>query len=128
MIESLALNLYQLLHGAKSDVRWIQQVYPSSFWILVLLPVAVVLLYYFVFVSIGPTFRKWVVWLGFMIITSFITGLITYFMARHYLKDTPFSSEFVSFGGINFAYALIWFFLASLIVKSFSIHAPRTPF
>jgi len=128
MSPSIALNLYQFLHGAKSDVRWIEQVYPSSLWVLIFAPFIVVLLYYFLIVIIGPAFRKLLAWLGFMIGTSIITGLITYFMARHYLKDTPFSSEFVSFGFINLLYALILFFLLSFFFKRFSTHAPRTPF
>lgn len=127
-MDSIALNIYQLLHGAKADVRWITDVYPATLWILFLLPLAIAVFYYFVLVAIGPAYRKVFVWILTMIISALMTAFITYFMARNYLSDIPFDREFVSFWGINFLYALILFFFFSWILKRFSFHAKRTPF
>lgn len=127
-MDSIALTLYQLLHGAKDDVRWITDVYPATFTVLVFLPLIIATLYYFVFVAIGPVFRKVIAWVLTLIITGLLTATITYFMARNYLKDIPFDEEFVSFWGINFLYALILFFTYSMGLKFISIHAKKTPF
>jgi len=127
-MDSIALTLYQLLHGAKDDVRWITDVYPATFTVLVFLPLIIAVLYYFVFVAIGPVFRKVIAWLITLIITALLTATIAYFMARNYLSDIPFDEEFVSFWGINFLYAAMLFFAYSFGLKFFTIHAKKTPF
>ncbi len=127
-MDSFALNVYQLLHGAKSDIRWIQEVYPSAIVFLILIPFFVAAAYYFLLVLISPWWRGKLAWALTLLTTAIITASVALTRANKYLHDTPFNEEFVSFWFINFLYALILFFLFSMGLKFASVHAKKTPF
>ncbi len=128
MLDSFALNVYQVLHGAKSDIRWIQEVYPSAIVFLLLIPLFVVAGYYFLLVSISHSWRGKLAWGITLVVTAVVTAFFALWRANKYLHDTPFNDEFVSFWFINFLYALILFFILSMGFKYLSIHAKKTPF
>ena len=128
MLNSFALNVYQLLHGAKSDIRWIQEVYPSAIVFLILIPLFSVIIFYFLLVLISQSWRGGVAWGLTLLGSALLTATIALTRANKYLHDKPFNEEFVSFWFINFLYALILFFLFSMVIKHFSIHAKKTPF
>ena len=110
--------------------------YSSVFYVMLLLPVIVAFVYYVVLDHILlAQLRKWLL-IGAG--TSAVAALIGVIIAHQKIESHTFgnnildagigSGEFLSFGFIVFAYSALFFFIASIILKSFSSRSRNIPF
>ena len=110
--------------------------YSSVFYVMLLLPVIVAFVYYVVLDHILlAQLRKWL-FIGAG--TSAVAALIGVIIAHQKIESHTFgnnildagigSGEFLSFGFIVFAYSALFFFIASIILKSFSSRSRNIPF
>lgn len=110
--------------------------YSPVFYVMLLLPIIVAFVYYIVLDHILlANVKKW-----FLIgaATSAVAALVGVFIANQKIESFTFgqsitetgmgSADFLSFGFIVFAYSALFFFLASLVLKSFSSRSRNIPF
>jgi hypothetical protein len=110
--------------------------YSTVFYIMLLLPVLVAFVYYIVLdhILLAKT-RKW---LTIGAVTCAVAALVAIFIANLKIGDYTFSQniidvgiasgDFLSFGFIVFAYSAVFYFISSLIFKSFSSRSRNIPF
>ncbi len=110
--------------------------YSSVFYVMLLLPIIVAFVYYIVLDHIQlANVRKWLI-IGAS--TSVLSALIGVIIAHQKIEGFTFgnnildagigSGEFMSFGFIVFAYSALFYFVASVILKSFSSRSRNIPF
>ena len=129
-------NWYELLAYFEgfSDDLYNQNLYLHLGLYMVLIPVSVLALYYYVVNSVR--FNKWWHWLVLVIILALINFGLAYrttFIELSYLyeqqnSELPYSSEFISFSLINLIWTFIVAFVWSIIIKWGSKNCRRTPF
>ena len=110
--------------------------YSSAFYVMLLLPVAVAFVYYIILDHILLANRK--KWLIIGAVTSGVAALINIIIAHQMITGFTFSNniietgigsgEFISFGFITFAYSALFYFISSVILKSFSSRTRNIPF
>ena len=110
--------------------------YSSAFYVMLLLPVAVAFVYYIILDHILLANRK--KWLIIGAVTSGVAALVNIIIAHQMITGFTFSNniietgigsgEFISFGFITFAYSALFYFISSVILKSFSSRTRNIPF
>ena len=122
--------------GDFSKYMFLSGGYSPVFYIMLLLPIIVAFVYYIVLDHILlANVKKWLL-IGS--VTSAVAALVGMLIANQKIKGYTFaqtitdtgmgSADFLTFGFIVFAYSAIFFFLASLILKSFSSRSRNIPF
>ena len=110
--------------------------YSSVFYVMLLLPIIVAFVYYIILDHILlANVRKWLL-IGAA--TSAVSAVIAIIIANMKIEGFTFghniidngvgSGDFLSFGFIVFAYSALFYFLASLILKTFSSRTRHIPF
>lgn len=110
--------------------------YSPVFYVMLLLPIIVAFVYYVVLDHILlANVRKWLLIGATTSAVAALTGIfianqkIEGFTFGHNIIDTGVgSADFLSFGFIVFAYSALFFFLASLVLKTFSSRSRNIPF
>ena len=122
--------------GDFSKYMYLAHSYSTVFYVTLLLPVAVAFVYYIVLdhILLART-GKWAV-TG--LVTGVVAGVVSAVIARAQLNSYIFrnnqydadiaTADYVTFGVIVLVYALIFFFFASLLLKSFSSRCRNIPF
>ena len=110
--------------------------YSSAFYVMLLLPIAVAFVYYIVLdhILLANT-KKWLI-IG--AVTCAVAAVVNIIIAHQMISRFTFSKdiieirvgsgEFISFGFITFAYSALFYFIASVILKSFSSRTRNIPF
>lgn len=129
-------NWYELLayFDNFSDDLYNQNLYITIGLCMVLIPVLILSIYYYVVNSVK--LNKWYHWLVLVVILAGINFCIAYFCSYNDLsllyeqqnKELPYSSEFVGFSLINVIWTLVVSFVFSMIIKWGSKNCRRTPF
>ena len=132
----LFANWYELLAYFEgfSDDLYNENLYISIGLYMVLIPVGVLILYYYVVNSV--MYNKWWHWLVLVLILCAINFGISYsisynelsYMYEQQNKELPYSTEFVSFSLINAFWTLVVSFVWSMFIKWGSKNCRRTPF
>ncbi len=122
--------------GDFSNYMDISRAYSTTFWVMLIIPLLVTVIYYIVLdhILLAKT-RKWLL-IG--IGTCAATAVIDMIIARMKMGDYIFTSnvmnvnidsgDYLSFGFIVFAYCALLYFIFSLILKSFSSRSRNIPF
>ena len=122
--------------GDFSKYMFMSGAYSSVFYVMLLLPILVAFCYYIVLdhILLAQT-RKWMI-IG--AVTSAVAALVGVLIAHQQVEGFTFSqnileagissADFLSFGFIVFAYSALFFFVSSLIFKSFSSRSRNIPF
>ena len=122
--------------GDFSKYMFMSGAYSSVFYVMLLLPILVAFCYYIVLdhILLAQT-RKWLI-IG--AVTSAVAALVGVLIAHQQVEGFTFSqnileagissADFLSFGFIVFAYSALFFFVSSLIFKSFSSRSRNIPF
>ena len=132
-------NIFELFGAAYLDdfSKYMFQAgaYSSAFYVMLLLPVAVAFVYYIILDHILLANRK--KWLIIGAVTSGVAALVNIIIAHQMITGFTFrngietrigSGEFISFGFITFAYSALFYFISSVILKSFSSRTRNIPF
>lgn len=121
-------TLYELFLGQNNDPIYDQEIFTPVGTITLLVTLALAAVFYLGLGRWRPVFHRgvhWVVMLVIVLIFAFAYA-VWYALDRTGAANTD--SYMTGFGGINALYAGIEFFVFSLLLKRFSIHARRTPF
>ena len=122
--------------GDFSKYMFMSGAYSSVFYVMLLLPILVAFCYYIILdhILLAQT-RKWLI-IG--AVTSAVAALAGVFIAHQQVEGFTFSQnileagitsgDFLSFGFIVFAYSALFYFISSLIFKSFSSRSRNIPF
>jgi len=122
--------------GDFSDFMDISRAYSTTFYVMLLLPLLVTVVYYILLdhILLART-RKWLI-IG--VVTSAVAALADMAIAHLKLSDYVFTSnimnanidsgDYLSFGFIVFAYSALLYFIFSMILKSFSSRSRHIPF
>ena len=127
---------YELLayfEGFSDDI-YNQSLYITIGLCMVLIPVAVLTIYYYAVNSVK--FAKWWYWLLLVVVLCAINFCIAYSTSYNELsylyeqqnKELPYGTEFVSFSLINVVWTFVISFVWSMIIKWGSQNCRRTPF
>jgi len=127
---------YELLayFGGFSNDLYDENLYITIGLCMVLIPVAVLAIYYYAVNSVK--FAKWWHWLLLVIVLCAINFGIAYSTSYNELsylyeqqnKALPYSTEFISFSLINVLWTFVVSFVWSMIIKWGSKNCRRTPF
>ena len=122
--------------GDFSDNMDLSRTYSTTFWVMLIIPLLVTVLYYIVLDHILlARFKKWLL-IG--VGTCAATAVIDMLIAKMKMGEFIFTSgianthidagDYLSFGFIVFAYTALLYFMFSLILKSFSSRSRNVPF
>ncbi len=105
-------------------------IYPLSGVLLVVSTLLLCIIYYYWFNLRFGKFYKRKSYFFFMIINSFVIGLISFIVAKSYLAkfNCTVTSQYLNFGVINFTYGAVLFFIVSILIKKWSPMGKKTPF
>jgi hypothetical protein len=124
---ALFTSLYEVFIGENPDYPEYREGIFSSVGLLTFLLGAVAAAIFYV--ALGrwkPVFEKPVHWVITLVLTALIGFLLAYTQARGTLGATDsYTTRFALF---NALYAVVYFFLFSILFKRFSIFARHTPF
>ncbi|MES3016770.1 MAG: hypothetical protein V4721_03280 [Bacteroidota bacterium] len=128
MLLSIFSTLYELAIGQNQDYpEYDEVVFSSVGWLTLFAAVLIAFLFYIVLGRWKPIWHHTSHWF----ITAFLTGMlgfaIAFILSKGELQITP-DGYLIRFACFNLLYAIIYFFIASLLLKNFSIFSKRTPF
>jgi hypothetical protein len=117
-----------------SDDMYNQNLYITIGLCMVLIPVGILTIYYYVINSVK--FGKWWHWLLLVVVLCAINFGIAYVTSYNELsylyqqqnQELPYASEFVGFSLINALWVFVVSFVWSMIIKWGSKNCSRTPF
>lgn len=122
--------------GDFSDSMDISRTYSTTFWVMLIIPLLITVLYYIVLDHI--LLAKTKKWLLIGVGTCATTAVIDMLIAKMKMEDYIFTSgitnthidfgDYLSFGFIVFIYSALLYFIFSLILKSFSSRSRNVPF
>lgn len=110
--------------------------YVTMGWLMILISIVFTVIYYF-FVSNYGKFYTRLSWFLYLIFVAVINFAVAYNIALGAIDDlyltseqgTPYGfNEFFQLSIVNALYGFIVCFIVSIIVKSFSVQATKTPF
>lgn len=110
--------------------------YVTMGWSMLIVSIVMIVLYYFVLSNYG-TFYKRLYWFFYLMIIAIINFAIAYNVSLGAIEDLYLTSEEGSYYGfneyfqmsiVNALYGFLICFIVSLIVKTFSVQATKTPF
>lgn len=119
-----------------SDDLYQSGVYPTMGWSMIFITVLSILIYYFLLSNFGKLFTT-ISWVIYMLFIAVINFFLAYILVQNTLDDfystseeghTYIFSNFFQIGIVNAIYTVILGIILSLIVKSFSVQARKTPF
>lgn len=128
MLLSIFTSLYQALIGKNDDPIYEDEVFFSVGLFTIIIALAVGILFY---LSIGrwkAIFCHLKHWIVSLLIVLVVTGLLALQQAKSATQAEVFDAYMVRFAMFNALFAIIWFFLFSLLLKRFSIFSKHTPF
>ena len=110
--------------------------YSTTFWVMLIIPLLVTVLYYIVLDHILlARFKKWLlIGVGTCATTVVIDMLIAKMKMGNYIFTSGIANthidvgDYLSFGFIVFVYSALLYFILSLILKSFSSRSRNVPF
>lgn len=120
-----------------SDAMDFSSTYSTTFWVMLIIPLLVTVLYYIVLDHILlARFKKWLlIGVGTCATTAVIDMLIAKIKTSDYIFQTQdpqidniSAGDYLSFGFIVFIYSALLYFIFSLILKSFSSRSRNVPF
>ena len=117
--------------GDFSDSMDISRTYSTTFWVMLIIPLLITVLYYIVLdhILLAKT-KKWLlIGVGTCATTAVIDMLIAKMTMGDYITNTHIDfGDYLSFGFIVFIYSALLYFVFSLILKSFSSRSRNVPF
>lgn len=128
MLLSIFSLLYEFVIGQNQEYpEYDDTVFTSVGWLTLAAAMLIAFLYYIVLGRMKPIWHHTSHWF----ITAFITGLLGFAIAFALSKDElqiTADAYLIRFASFNLLYAMIYYFIASLLLKNFSIFSKRTPF
>lgn len=121
-------TLYELFLGQNNDPIYDDEIFTPVGVITLLVALVLAAVFYLGLGRWKPVFHRvshWVITLVVVLIFAFAYA-VWYALDRTGAANTD--SYMTGLGGINLLYASIEFFVFSVLLKRFSIHARRTPF
>lgn len=112
-----------------SDDMYNNRLYLPVGWTLLLSTAALMAVYYHVINH--PRFNRWYHWLLFVGIVAIINFAVAYFVSYNEMKllyeEDPYSTQYYTFGLVNFLYAFVFSTIFSYILRWWSINCATTP-
>lgn len=128
MILSIFTSLYQALIGKNDDPIYEDEVFFSVGLFTIIIALAVGILFYLGIGRWKAIFCHLKHWIVSLLIVLVVTGLLALQQAKSATQAEVFDAYMVRFAMFNALFAIIWFFLFSLLLKRFSIFSKHTPF
>lgn len=119
-----------------SDDLYQSGIYPTMGFSMIFITTILILLYYFLLSNFSKLYTT-ISWLIYMLIIAVINFILAYILAQNAIDDfystseeghTYIFSDFFQIGMVNAIYTIILGLVLSIIVKSFSVQARKTPF
>jgi hypothetical protein len=121
-------SLYELILGQNNDPIYSEEIFGPVGFMTLMLALVVAAVFYVLLGRWKPVFDNIVHW----VITLIAVGIFGFGYALWFALDRTGADEtdgyMQGFGAVNALFALIFFFVFSVILKRFSIFAKRTPF
>lgn len=112
-----------------SDDLYNNRLYIPVGWTLLLSTLILMAAYYYLINH--PRFNRWYHWLLYTGIVAVINFAVAYFVSYNEInmlyEEDPYSTQYYTFGLVNFLYALIFSMLFSYIIRWWSINCATTP-
>jgi len=125
---SIFSTLYEFAIGQNQDYpEYDEVVFSSVGWLTLAAALLIAFLFYIVLGRMKPIWHHTSHWF----ITAFLTGILGFAIAFALSKDELQISPdgyLIRFACFNLLYAMIYYFICSLLLKHFSIFSKRTPF
>jgi len=119
--------LYELVCGINSDSSdYADGIFESVGLATFIVAVLLAFLFYIALGRFTNIFNKTTHWLITLVVAGIIGFAIAFSSAKDQIGDVD--GYLIRFAIFNFLFAIIFFFLLSLLFKIISIHAKRTPF
>lgn len=122
------VSLYELWLGQNNDPIYADEVFTPVGLITLFVSLLLAAIYYLGLGRWRAIFHRTPQW----VLTLVIAAIFAFAYALSYAKDRTQADQtdnyMTGFGAVNAMYALIYFFVFSLLLKRFSIFAKRTPF
>lgn len=128
------LNLFYI-ENFSSDI-YETGAYVTMGWLMIIISIVMTVLYYFLFSNYSVFYKK-IYWFLYLVIIAIVNFAVAYNISLSAIEDLYISSEQGNYYGINdyfqlsivnALYGFILCFIVSLLVKSFSVQATKTPF
>ncbi len=119
--------LYELLCGKNADIsEYGDAIYPNAGLLTFVIVFIIAALFYLALGRVSNIWHARIHWVVTMVLAAVIGFAIAYFFAKSELGLVDVF--LIKFALFNMLCAAVYFFLFSLLLKKFSIHARRTPF
>jgi len=120
-------TLYELLTGKNADPTYSTAIFPTVGLFTLIFTFIAAVIFYLLLGRWKPVWEKTTHWLVTIVIISVVAG---FFAISQALSETgeEANAYMYSFSLINALYAVVYFFIFSLLLKKASIFARRTPF
>lgn len=121
-------TLYELLCGKNDDPTYVTNIFPSVGLFSLIGAVVFAVIFYLLlgrYTHIWYNRKHWIITL---IVLLLFAGAFALLNAKSQIGADSFDSFMVIFSLVNSLYVGLYFFVFSLLLKRFSIHAKRTPF
>ncbi|WP_010250503.1 hypothetical protein [Myroides injenensis] len=128
------LNLFYI-ENFSSDI-YETGAYVTMGWLMIIISIVMTVLYYFLFSNYSVFYKK-IYWFLYLVLIAIVNFAVAYNISLSAIEDLYISSEQGNYYGINdyfqlsivnALYGFILCFIVSLLVKSFSVQATKTPF
>jgi hypothetical protein len=123
-------HLYEFLHDSQSPVYEDKVYFTVGIWLILTTLLIGVIFYCVVNRLRAKYYKRWPHWGGCLIL-NMVIGFLVPIIIVHSLGDDQigaFSPDTLLLSLINMLYAAVFFFLASMVLKWFSLSAKYTPF
>lgn len=128
MILSIFSSLYQALIGKNDDPIYEDEIFFTVGLFTLIIALGVAILYYLGIGRWRAVFCHLKHWIVSLFIVLIVTGLLALQQSKSVTQADAFDAYMVRFAMFNALFAIVGFFIFSLLLKRFSIFAKRTPF
>ena len=120
--------LYEIIANHNADPVYETQIFPTVGQFTFVFTAVLALIFYLLLGRWKPVWEKTVHWLVTLVAIALAAGFFAVSQARIGTEEENIDSYMYSFAMANALYAVVFFFILSLLLKRFSIFAKRTPF
>ena len=120
--------LYEIFVDQNPDPAYQMQIFPTVGKFTLVFTIVFALIFYFLLGRWKPVWEKLVHWIITMVAIALAAAFFAIQQAQVGMNQSNIDSYMYSFALANALYAVVFFFILSLLLKRFSIFAKRTPF
>ncbi len=126
--ENILRNITKI--PASTTNAWREDIFPTTFWLVVIISLLSVLLFYYFFNKLYSSYNGKGNWFATLFLNAFICGgvAITIVLVAIKLPVKQILALILWYGTINFVYGLLLFLFGTLLLKWFSPNGRKVPF